>query len=244
MMDRRSFLRAVGAGLAAAPLVGEAQQAGRVYRVGVLWPAESPPRSPRLEALRQGIHEYIEGQPVAIEVRYAANGVESLPKLAAELVRSHVNVLVTVGTVATTAAQRATTAVPIVALADELVKQGLAASLAKPGGNTTGVQILAHEVTAKRLELLKTIVPTVSRVAVFSDPRGSASQLPPLLEAAKSLGVQLQVLGVRGEKDIEGAFESAKAGRAGAIHILASPLLFAYSKPIIALAAKHRLPAI
>ena len=145
---------------------------------------------------------------------------------------------------ATTAAQRATTAVPIVALADELVKQGLAASLAKPGGNTTGVQILAHEVTAKRLELLKTIVPTVSRVTVFSDPRGSASQLPPLLEAAKSLGVQLQVLGVRGEKDIEGAFESAKAGRAGAIHILASPLLFAYSKPIIALAAKHRLPAI
>jgi putative ABC transport system substrate-binding protein len=246
MMDRRAFLTTIGAVVAAAPLVGEAQQAGRIYRIGVLWPAESPPRSPRMEALRQGMQElgYIEGQTVTIEVRYAAGGVERLPKLAGELVHSNVDVMVTVGILATIAAQQTTAVVPIVALADELVRPGLVASLPKPGGNTTGVQILAPEVTAKRLELLKQIVPTLSRVAALTDPGQSASQLPPLEEAARSLGVQLQVLGVRGEKDIEGAFESVKAGRAGAIHILASPLLFAYTKTIIGLAAKHRLPAI
>src|SRR5262249_41267151 len=113
-----------------------------------------------------------------------------------------------------------------------------------PGGNTTGVQILSPQLNAKKLELLKELVPRLSRVTVVSDPGNSRLQLPPLEEAARFLGVQLQIEEVRSERDIERAFQAAKSGRAGAIHILSSPLLFAQRKPIIRLAAKHRLPAI
>jgi putative ABC transport system substrate-binding protein len=243
---RPLLLTVLLAGLFAAPLAAEAQQSGKGVRIGLLWPGASPLRPPRMEALRRGLSEsgYIEGQNLTVELRYAEGKVERLPQLAAELVHLKVDVVATIGIQATSAAQRATTAIPIVALADELVRPGLVASVARPGGNTTGVQILAPEVSAKRLELLKHIVPTISRVAVVSDPGHSPSQLPPLEEAARSLGVQLQVLEVRGEGDIESAFQAARRGRAGGIHILASPLLFGYSKTIVGLAAKHRLPAI
>jgi putative ABC transport system substrate-binding protein len=246
MMDRRAFICTVAGGLLGAPLAAEAQQPGKEARIGVLWPGTSPLRPPRVEAFRQGLSEsgYIEGQNVTVEFRYAEGRAERLPQLTAQLVQLNVQVIATIGTQATSVAQRTTTTIPIVALADELVRSGLVASLARPGGNTTGVQILAPEITAKRLELLKQVLPMVSRVAVLSDPGQSLSQLPPLEEAARSLGVQLQVLEVRGEGDIESAFQAAKGGRAGAIQILASPLLFAYSKAIIGLAAKHRLPAI
>jgi putative tryptophan/tyrosine transport system substrate-binding protein len=199
-----------------------------------------------MEAFRQGLSEsgYVEGQNLTVELRFAEGGVERLPQLAAQLVHLNVQVVVTIGTLATSAVQRTATTIPIVALADELVRPGLVASVARPGGNTTGVQILAPEVSAKRLELLKQIVPVVSRVAVLSDPGQGLPQVPPLEEAARSLGVQLRVLEVRGEGDIEGAFQAAKGGRAGAIHVLASPRLFAYSKTIVGLAAKHRLPVI
>jgi putative ABC transport system substrate-binding protein len=245
-MDRRTFLAGTGAVLLAAPLPAEAQPTGKVYRTGLLWPGGSPPSPPRMEAFRQGLSEsgYIEGQNLTVDLRYAEGGVSGLPLLATQLVDLNVQVIATVGTLATRAVQRTTTTIPIVALADELVRSGLVASLARPGGNTTGVQILAPEINAKKLEVLKQMVPMVSRVAVLSDPDHSLPQVPPLEEAARSLGVQLRVLEVRGEGDVERAFKAAKSDRAGAIHILASPLLFAYSKTIIGLAAKHRLPAI
>jgi putative ABC transport system substrate-binding protein len=199
-----------------------------------------------MEAFRQGLSEagYIERQNTTVEVRCAKESAERLRHLAAELVHLDVHAIATIGSLATSAAQRTTTTIPIVALADDLVREGLVSSLARPGGNITGVQILAPELNVKRLELLKAIVPMVPRVAVLSDPRNSLSELPPLEGAARSLGVQLQVLDVRAEADIESAFRAAESGRAGAIHIMASPLLFAYSKTIMGLAAKHRLPAI
>jgi putative tryptophan/tyrosine transport system substrate-binding protein len=245
-MERRTFLATLAGGLLAVPLAAEAQPPGKEARIGVLWPGTSPLRPPRVEAFRQGLSEsgYIEGQNVTVEFRYAEGRAERLPQLAAQLVQLNVQVIAAIGTQATSAAQRTATTIPIVALADELVRSGLVASLARPGGNTTGVQILAPEITAKRLEVLKQVLPMVSRVAVLSHLGESLSQLPPLEETARSLGVQLQVLEVRGEGDLESAFQAAKGGRAGAIQILASPLLFAYSKAIIGLAAKHRLPAI
>jgi putative tryptophan/tyrosine transport system substrate-binding protein len=245
-MDRRTFLARAGVVFFAAPLAAKAQPVGKGVRIGLLWPNASPPRPPRMEAFRQGLSEsgYVEGQNLTVELRFAEGGVERLPQLAAQLVHLNVQVVVTIGTLATSAVQRTATTIPIVALADELVRPGLVASVARPGGNTTGVQILAPEVSAKRLELLKQIVPVVSRVAVLSDPGQGLPQVPPLEEAARSLGVQLRVLEVRGEGDIEGAFQAAKGGRAGAIHVLASPRLFAYSKTIVGLAAKHRLPVI
>ncbi len=246
MTERRTFLVMIAGGLLATPLAAGAQQERKGARIGVLWPGACPLRPPRMEAFRQGLSEsgYIEGQNMTVELRCAEEAVERLPQLAAQLVDLNVHVIAAIGTLAARAVQRTTTTIPIVALADELVQSGLVASVAKPGGNTTGVQILAPELNAKKLELLKEIVPRVSRVAVLSDPGHGRPQLLPLKEAARSLGIQLQVLEVRGEGDIESAFQAAKGRRAGAIHILASPLLFAYSKTIVGLAAKHQLPAI
>jgi putative ABC transport system substrate-binding protein len=181
---------------------------------------------------------------MTVELRCAEEAVERLPQLAAQLVDFHVHVIAAIGTPAARAVQRATTTIPIVTLADELVQSGLVASVAKPGGNITGVQILAPELNGKKLELLKEIVPKISRVAVLSDPGHSRSQLTSLKKAARPLGIQLQVLEVRREGDIKSAFQGAKGRRAEAIQILASPLLFAYSKTIIGLAAKHQLTAI
>ena len=229
-----------------APLAVDGQQVGKGARVGLLWPGTCPLRSPRMEAFRQGLSElgYIEGQNMTVDLRCAGEAVERLPQLAAQLVDLNVQVIAAIGPLATRAVQRTTTTIPVVALADELVQAGLVASLAKPGGNTTGVQFLAPQLNAKKLELLQEIVPKISRVAVLSDPGNSQTQLPLLEEAARSLGVQLQVLDVRSEGDIVRAFEAAKSGRAGSTHILSSPLLFAHTKTIVRLAATHRLPAI
>jgi putative tryptophan/tyrosine transport system substrate-binding protein len=244
-MNRRRFLITL-AGALRAPLASEAQPVGKGLRIGVLWPGTCPLRPPRMAAFRRGLADsgYIDSQNLTVELRCAEDAPERLPKLAAQLVDLNVLAIAAIGTAATRAAQRTTTTIPIVALADALEQAGLVASLAKPGGNITGVQILAPELNSKKLELLKAIVPTVSRVVVLSDPDQSRSQLPPLKEAARSFGIQLQVLDIRVESDIENALHDAKRDRAGAIHVLASPLLFGYSKTIIGLAAKHRLPAI
>ena len=246
MIGRRAFISGVTLGVLAAPLAGEAQQGGKGTRIGLLWPGTCPLRVPRMEAFRQGLSAsgYIEGQNITVDLRCAEEAVEHLPQLAGQLVDLNVQVIAAIGPVATRAVQRATTTIPIVALADELVQAGLVVSLAKPGGNTTGVQFLATQLNAKRLGLLKELVPKLSRVAVVSDPGNSRTQLPPLEEAARSLGVQLQVEEVRREGDIERAFQAAKSGRAGATQFLSSPFLFAHTKIIIGLAAQHRLPAI
>src|SRR5215831_14802597 len=137
--------------LLAAPLVAEVHAPGKGARVGVLWPGASPLRPPRMEAFRRGLSEsgYVEGQNIAIEIRYAEGKVERLPELAAELVSLNVQVIATFGTLTTIVLQRTTKTIPIVALADELVRPGLVASLARPGGNITGVQIVAPELNTK-----------------------------------------------------------------------------------------------
>ncbi len=241
----RAFLLLVFA-LLATPLHADAEQPSRILRVGVLYPGGSAPLSPRMEAFRQGLrqHGYVEGTNIAVEIRHADGRADRLPKLATELVESNVNVISPSGDLATRVVQHATVTIPIVALTDDLVGAGLVASLARPGGNTTGVTIISPELNVKRLELLKTALPRVSRVAVLWDPATGASQVKAIEAAAKSLGVQLLVLKVEGPDDFESAFQTAKKDRAGALNVLASPFLSSYSKTIIDLAARSRLPAI
>jgi len=222
----------------------EAQEAKaeRVWRIGVLWPGGSPPGPPRLESFRQGLGEsgYVEGQNVAVELRYAESG-ERLRELAVELVRLNVSAIATFGDLGLQLAQQTTTSIPIIALTDDFVGSALAGSLARPGGNITGVSILAPELSTKRLELLKEIFPKVSRVAVLSDP-ASGSQLKASDAAARLLGVKLQVLEVRGRDDLGRAFQAAKKERAQALLVFSSPLLASLSRHIIGLAAESRLP--
>ena len=236
-MRRRTFLATVSGGLLAAPLAAEAQPTGKVTRVGVLWPASSPPRPPRLEAFREGLREagYIDGQNVAIELRYAEDS-ERLRELAAELVRLSVAVIATFGDLGLQAARQATTTIPIITLTDDFV-----GSLARPGGNITGVSLLAAELSAKRLELLREILPRLSRVAVLADS-ATGTQVKATENAAQSLGVRLQVVEVQGRNDLARAFQAAKKERAEALHIFSSPLLASLYRDIIGLAAHSRLP--
>ncbi len=186
--------------LLSAPLAVSAQQAGKVPRVGVLYPGGSEPLSPRMEAFRRGLreHGYAEGTNVTLEIRYAEGRTERLPELAAELVRLNVNVISPSGDLAAHVVQQATATIPIVALTDDLVGAGLVASHARPGGNTTGVSIFSPELNVKRLELLKAALPRVSRVATLWDPATGRSQLTAMEAAAQALAVRLQVLEVRG----------------------------------------------
>jgi putative tryptophan/tyrosine transport system substrate-binding protein len=239
VIDRRRFLSGASAALLAAPLAAEAQQAqGKVVRVGVLWPGASAPRPPRLEAFREGLREsgYVEGQNVATDLRHA-EGRERLRDLATELVRLRVDAITTFGDLGLQIAQRTTSTIPIVALVDDFV-----GSFARPVGNITGVSILAPELSVKRLELLKEILPRVSRVASLSDP-ATGTQVKSMEAAARSLGMQLQFLEVRGRDDLARAFQAAKKERAEALHVLSLPLLASLYPTIIGLAAETRLPA-
>ena len=228
----------------AAPLAAEAQQTGKVPRIGVLnvWSSADP----MVGQIRQALREvgYVEGQTIAIEFRWAEGRAERLPALAADLVQLKVDTIMTFGAPAIRAVQQATRTIPIVGGADDLVGEGLVASFARPGGNTTGVSILASELNVKRLELLKKALPKVSRVAALWDPGTGTFHLKGLEAAARSLGVELQILEVRRPEDFRRAFEAARKGHAGAINVLASPFLHGHRQTIIDLAAKHRLPAI
>jgi putative tryptophan/tyrosine transport system substrate-binding protein len=234
--------------LLAASLAADAQPAGRkVPRIGYFWPNDPLSKtSPRLEVFRQGLHDlgWVEGENVAIEYRWGEGRTERFRDLAVELVRLDVSVIATFGDHAAHAAQQATTTIPIVAMTDNLVETGLVASLARPGGNITGVTIIAPELSAKRLELLKEVVPQVSRVTALWDPSTGRPQVQALEVAAQSLAMQLQVLEVRGADEIARAFDAMQRWGAEALNVLASPLLHAQRQTIIEHAATHRLPAI
>ncbi len=236
----------VALGVLAAPLAVEAQQAANVVRVGVLWPGGASPLAIRMEAFRQGLRDqgFVEGRNVEFDLRYADGQSERLPKLAAELVRLDVNVITSYGGLATRRVQQATTKIPNVAISDDLLGEGLVASHARPGGNTTGISIFSPELNVKRLELLREAVPQVSRMAVLWDPATGKSQLTVIDVAARSLALRLQILEVRGPNDLESAFALAKKERADAVNVLASPVLASLQKTIIDLAARGRLPAI
>jgi len=227
----------------------EAQQPTKVPRIGYLTTVSPSTIAGRIEAFRQGLRElgYVEGKTIGIEWRFAGGKADRLPGLAAELVRLKVDVIVTTGPAPTRAAKEATVTIPIVMEQDsDPVGNGFVASLARPGGNITGLATLAPELSGKRLELLKEIVPKLSRVAVFgtSTNPGSAQSLRETELAARALGVQLQYLDVLSPKDIETAFRAASKGRADAVLVLQSPVFVNERTQLTDLAVKGRLPAI
>ena len=227
----------------------DAQQPTKIPRIGYLSGQSLSTISARIEAFRQGLRElgYVEGKNIVIEWRYAEGKLDRLPALAAELVRLKVDVIVTGGSGSTRAAKEATNTIPIVMTQDhDPVGNGFVASLARPGGNITGLSTLSPELSGKRLELLKEIVPKLSRVAVLgtSTNPGNAQALRETELAAGAFGVKLQYLDVRGPKDIETAFRAASKGRADAVLVLGGPVLTSQRTQIVDLAVKSRLPAI
>jgi ABC-type uncharacterized transport system substrate-binding protein len=228
---------------------GYAQQPTKVPRIGYLAGPSLSSLSARTEAFRQGLRElgYVEGKNIMMEYRYAEGKLDRLPALAAELVRLKVGVIVTGGPTPTRAAKEATNTIPIVMANDtDPVGSGVVASLAQPGGNITGLSNLAPEISGKRLELLKEVVPRLSRLAVLgtSTTSGTAQVSKEMELAAGALGVKLQNLDVLSANDIETAFREASKGRAEAVLVLASAVAGSHRTQIIELAVKGRLPAI
>jgi putative ABC transport system substrate-binding protein len=229
--------------------IADAQQPNKVPRIGFLIASSPSPASARIEAFRQGLRElgYVEGKNIVIEYRYAEGKPDRLPALAAELVRLKIDIIVTGGSSPTRAAKEATVTIPIVMSQDiDPVGNGFVASLARPGGNITGLSNFAPELSGKRLELLKETVPKLSRVAVLGALTlpANAQVLREVELAAGAFGVQLQYLDVWDLKDIESAFRAASRGRAEAVLALPSAVLISHRTQIADFAAKNRLPAI
>jgi ABC-type uncharacterized transport system substrate-binding protein len=225
----------------------EAQPAKKVPRIGYLTGGPRTAMVARTEAFRQGLRDlgYVEGKNIIIEWRYAEAKPERLPALAAELVQLKVDVIVTGGEAATRPAKKATSTIPVVMAQDvDPVGTGFVMSLARPGGNITGLSRLAPELNGKRLELLKEIVPKLSRVAVFeisTDP-GYAQTLKEMELASAALGLKLQHIDILGAKDIEPAFRAANKGRAEALMLISSSVASFQREEIPTRAVKNRLP--
>jgi len=226
-----------------------AQAPAKVRRIGLLSPWSASDTALWHQAFRLGLRDlgWVEGKNISIEYRYAEGRNDRLPDLAADLVRLQVDVIVASTTIDALAAQKATKAIPIVmAVAGEPVATGLVESLARPGGNITGLSQMGPELAGKRLELLKEIVPKLSHVAVFWNPQNPASTLiwKEIQLPARQLGVQLHSLEVRSSTDFDKAFEDATRARAGALFITADPVIVTNLKRIVDFAAKSRLPSI
>jgi len=246
VIDRRTFLAALGLGALAAPPAARAQPAARVPRIAVLG---LTPANPTLaEAFKQGLGDlgYTDGQNVMVEFRDADSRPERLPQLGVDVVRLGVDLIFARGAGALSAAKQATSRIPIVAvdLESDPVAMGFVRSLAKPGGNITGVFLDLPELSGKQLQLLKEIIGSLSRVAILGDPVLNAPQFQATEAAARSLAMQPQLLDVRGSKDIDTALGAASRGRAGAILLLSSPLVLNHREEIGTLAIKSRLPAV
>ncbi len=236
-------------GLLAAPLVARAQQPPRVAVIGVLNPGSVNPAPPMLAAFRQGLQQFgwVEGENIRLEQRYAEWNTERLPSLAAELVRLRPHVIFTWTQPAALAARQATSVIPIVIGAvTDFVAIGLAESFARPSGNVTGMSMLGSEAEAKRLQLLKEMAPTISRVALLVDPTLSSEKDYPIAfaEVARQLGVQLLRFDVQSPTDIEQALSAVRHARANAVLMVDSSMLSTNQKRITELAIQNRLPAI
>jgi len=228
--------------------VAQAQQPTKIPRIGFLVASSLSANLARTEAFRQGLRAlgYVEGKNIIIEWRYAEGKADLLPSLAAELVRLKVDIIVTAGSSSTLPVKEATTTIPIVMAQDpDPVGSGFVASLARPGGNITGLSTLARELSGKQLELLKETIPRLSRVAVFgnSTRAGNAQALREIEIAAKAFGVKLQYIDVLSSKDIESAFRAASKGRAQALLVLGN-VFGGRQAQIIDLAVRNRLPMI
>jgi putative tryptophan/tyrosine transport system substrate-binding protein len=252
-MRRREFI--VGIGLSSAglsgtlPLATHAQDAGRTYRVGMLFPF---PRDAReavgimkalFEELRR--HGYIEGQNLAIEYRAWAPHVDLISDYAAELIKGQPDIIAVGGPVAVRAIQRATKTLPILAITDDMVGEGVVRSMARPEGNTTGVSILATELDGKRQDVLVDTVPGLRRMAALADSNTTAAaQLDVLQQAARARNIELSIHRVAKADEIPAAIQAAKASGAAALNVLASPMLHSNHQMIIERVAALRLPAI
>ena len=248
-MKAKILVYALPALILAAIHIAEAQQAKKVPRIGYLTAASASAMVPRANAFRQGLRElgYMEGKNILIEYQYADGKLDRLPALAAELVRLNVDIIVSGGPAATRPARKATSTIPIIMAQDgDPVGNGFVASLAQPGGNITGLSTVAPEMSGKRLELLKEIMPKLSRVAVFgnsSDP-GNARVLKETELAAAAFGLKVQYIEVVSLADIETAFRSASKGRADAVLLIPNPILTPHRALVADLAVKSRLPVI
>src|SRR5262245_11121237 len=250
VLDRRTFLSTISVAMLAVPLTDKAQQAASLPRIGFLGTSSlSDPRAARyVGAFRQGLRElgYVEGQNIAIEFRWAEGKYDRLPGLAAELVRLQVNVLVAGSQAAIQAAKNATETIPIVMVAADPMATGFGASLARPGGNITGLSMMSAELIGKQLELLKEVAPKVSRVALLGNPAnpGNAQWVQHAQEAARVLSVRLQALEARDPKEIDNAFTEMIKEQAGAVVILNDTMLSDNRRRITDHAARRRLPTV
>ena len=248
-MRRRDFISLLGATAAAWPFAARAQQP-TTPAIGFLDSRSPEAVVSRLRAFRQGLQEsgYVEGENVAIVYRYAENQLERLSDLARDLVQRQVAVIVTPGEPSAFAAKAATATIPIVfGTADDPVKVGLVASLARPGGNITGINFLAAELTAKRLELLRQLLPRADRIAALVNPAEAGrteSTIAAAEAAARTMGLQIQILKADTSRQIEIAFENMEHDRPDALFIGTSPFLNVRNVQLAMLAAYHRLPGI
>jgi ABC-type uncharacterized transport system substrate-binding protein len=247
-MKKNIFISFIAALLLTSVYLADAQQPAKVPRIGFLT-SGSAAGDPAAEAFRQGLRElgYVEGKNILIEYRYADGTSEPLPELAEELVRLKVDFIVTTATEPSLAAQRATRTIPIVmGGGGDPVAAGLIASLARPGGNITGVTTIAVDLSGKRLELLNEVAPKTSPVAVLwiSTARGNKLQMKEIEAAADSLRLHLQPAGVDGPNDLESAFSAITRRGASSLIVLNSPMFASHRARIADLAAKSRLPAI
>ncbi len=247
-MQRRTFMALVSGGILAAPLAADAQQPEKTYRVAYLAAARRSDNQALLTWFQQGMRElgYVEGRNLVLEARFADGKLERLPMLAQELVRLNPDVMFVSTTPGSLAAKAATATIPIVfvAVADP-VGNGLVPSLARPSGNITGITHIVAELTGKRLELLKEIVPSASRIAVLvnSDDPNATVQIQNAEAAARTLGVKLQpVLTVRGAGDLKRAFEAISRSGAAAALRMVDPTGGSLRARTVELAARHRLP--
>jgi ABC-type uncharacterized transport system substrate-binding protein len=248
-MDRRRFLGTLTGSLLAAPLAAGAQQAAKVPRIGVLAIATSEAGLANREAFWRGMreHGWTEGQNIVIEARSAEGQVERLASFASELVRLKVDVIVAPNDSAAVAAKNATITIPIVMVAfDDPVRSGLVASLARPGGNVTGLTFMVDVgIISKQLQLLTEVVPNLSRVALLRDPADprATSVLTEMTRVADSLRVRVQVVDVHGPNELERAFALMTRERVDAVLVQSSGMFYTHRSPLAALVGKHRLPA-
>jgi putative ABC transport system substrate-binding protein len=247
-IGRRELLVALGGAAAAWPLAARAQQA--MPAIGFLASQLPDAVTDRLRGFRQGLKDtgYVEGENVAIVYRFAENQDDRLPALAAELVSRHVAVIATAGLPPTLAAKAATTTIPIVFLVgDDPVRLGIVTSFSRPGGNMTGINIFTSELAAKRLELLRELVPRAARVAVLANPANVAAtetQLKEVDAAARAMGLQIQIHNENTSAEIDAAFETMSRERPDAVYVTTTAFLNGRRLQLAQLAAFHRLPAI